>query len=43
MDLTGTITEHFALCTDNITQGEGAIAAYAGELPGATSWWFWWD
>ncbi len=35
--------EHFALCTDNITQGRGAIAAYAEELPGATSWWFWWD
>jgi hypothetical protein len=35
--------EHFALCTDNITQGLGAIQAYAEELPGATAWWFWWD
>ena len=35
--------EHFALCSDNITQGLGSIQAYAEELPGATSWWFWWD
>ena len=35
--------EHFAFCTDNITQGQGSIADYAEELPGATSWWFWWD
>jgi hypothetical protein len=35
--------EHFAFCTDNITHGQGSIADYAEELPGATSWWLWWD
>ena len=35
--------EHFAFCTDNITQGQGSISGYAEELPGAKSWWFWWD
>jgi hypothetical protein len=39
----GVAAEHFAFCTDNITQGQGSISDYAEELPGATSWWFWWD
>ena len=39
----GVAAEHFAFCTDNITQGQGTIQDYAEELPGATSWWFWWD
>ena len=39
----GVAAEHFAFCTDNITQGQGSISDYAEELPGATTWWFWWD
>ena len=42
-DAFGVAAEHFAFCTDNITQGQGSISDYAEELPGATTWWFWWD
>ncbi|MFH8339109.1 DUF4253 domain-containing protein [Streptomyces sp. AM6-12] len=35
--------EHFAFCPDNITQGTGSLHAYAKELIGETTWFFWWD
>ncbi|MER6332351.1 DUF4253 domain-containing protein [Streptomyces sp. NPDC001034] len=35
--------EHFAFCPDNITQGADTLHAYAKELVGETTWFFWWD
>ncbi|MFH8802656.1 DUF4253 domain-containing protein [Streptomyces sp. NPDC017936] len=35
--------EHFAFCPDNITQGPGSLRAYAKELIGERTWYFWWD
>ncbi|RZU53150.1 uncharacterized protein DUF4253 [Krasilnikovia cinnamomea] len=35
--------EHFALAPDNITQGTGSLAEYAGDLMESTRWSFWWD
>ncbi|MFI9547778.1 DUF4253 domain-containing protein [Streptomyces sp. NPDC052016] len=35
--------EHFAFCPDNITQGAGSLRAYAKELVGERTWYFWWD
>ncbi|MFJ4522756.1 DUF4253 domain-containing protein [Streptomyces sp. NPDC088810] len=36
--------EHFALCPDNVLQGEqDTLAAYAKGLIGAPAWSFWWD
>ncbi|MFF7357849.1 MULTISPECIES: DUF4253 domain-containing protein [Streptomyces] len=36
--------EHFALCPDNVLQGErDTLGAYAKSLIGAPSWTFWWD
>ncbi|MEU1661278.1 DUF4253 domain-containing protein [Streptomyces griseofuscus] len=35
--------EHFAFCPDNITQGADTLRAYAKELVGETTWFFWWD
>ncbi|GHI05845.1 hypothetical protein AQI88_09605 [Streptomyces cellostaticus] len=35
--------EHFAFCPDNITQGSGGLQAYAKDLVGDHTWYFWWD
>ena len=35
--------EHFAFCPDNVMQGTGTLRAYAKELVGETTWFFWWD
>ncbi|MGW2422141.1 DUF4253 domain-containing protein [Streptomyces sp. NPDC001709] len=36
--------EHFALCPDNVLQGDqDTLRAYAKHLIGAPSWTFWWD
>lgn len=35
--------EQFAYCEDIVTQGTGSIDALASGLPGASSWFFWWD
>jgi hypothetical protein len=37
--------EHFALCPDNVWQGQKpyTLAAYAERLVGINSWEFWWD
>ncbi|MFG2823758.1 DUF4253 domain-containing protein [Kitasatospora sp. NPDC048365] len=38
-----TAAEHLAICPDNILQGPGSLAKYAGGLVGADQWSFWWD
>ncbi|MEV5877040.1 DUF4253 domain-containing protein [Streptomyces sp. NPDC052101] len=43
-DAEAVAAEHFALCPDNVLQGEcDTLRAYAKDLIGAPAWTFWWD
>jgi Domain of unknown function (DUF4253) len=39
----GIAAEHHAFCPDNVWQGSGDFAEYAGCLINADNWSFWWD